>query len=206
VRELKSHAPFTFFGSITGIIIMAVITVARVKPDVLKPAFEGFHAMHVLLSALVTAAMYRRYRKGLVAVILIGYAGSVGIATVSDIVLPHHGGALLLRIAGEHRSHMQWHLPCIEEWWLITPAALLGIGLAIWKPVTKCPHAGHVLLSTWASLFHLVAYAEGPVNWLPLLPLALVVLFVAVWVPCCFSDIVFPLLFVRSKTPEKQHA
>jgi len=32
----------------------------------------------------------------------------------------------------------------------------------------------------------------------------LIFLFVAVWVPCCFSDIVFPLLFAnRPKSVEK---
>jgi hypothetical protein len=48
-------------------------------------------------------------------------------------------------------------------------------------------------LSTRASLFYLTAF--GATDWLPLLPLVFVVLFFAVWVPCCTSDIVFPLLF-----------
>jgi hypothetical protein len=32
-----------------------------------------------------------------------------------------------------------------------------------------------------------------------LLPLIFLFLFLAVWVPCCVSDIVYPLLFVRGK-------
>jgi hypothetical protein len=51
------------------------------------------------------------------------------------------------------------------------------------------------LLSTWASLFYFTAF--GTAAWLPLLPLILVFLFISVWIPCCLSDIVFPLLFVR---------
>jgi hypothetical protein len=63
-------------------------------------------------------------------------------------------------------------------------------------PKTKVPHAGHVLLSTWASLFHMtMAFGEdvSPTTWV-VVP---VFLFLAVWVPCCTSDIVFPLLFSK---------
>jgi hypothetical protein len=58
------------------------------------------------------------------------------------------------------------------------------------------PHAGHVLLSTWASLFHIIMALGGSLNlfsYFVILPF----LFIAVWVPCCVSDIVFPLLFVK---------
>jgi len=82
----------------------------------------------------------------------------------------------------------------IEHWWLVNPLALLGIAIAIWRPTTKLPHWGHVFISTWASLFYLTGYGEA--SWLPLLPVIFAVLFLAVWVPCCLSDIVFPLLFV----------
>jgi len=204
--ELKSHAPFTLFGALTGIVLMIIIVAVKVKHETMMPMFEGFHTLHVLLSAIVTAAMFRRYGKSIVGAIIVGYLGSVGIATLSDVVFPHHGGALLLHLTGgEGGHHVHFHLPFIEQWWLINPVALLGVTIGIWKPTTKVPHAGHVLLSTWASLFYLVAHAEGAVNWYPLLPLVLVVLFVAVWLPCCVSDIAFPLLFV-GKEAAAEHA
>jgi len=34
------------------------------------------------------------------------------------------------------------------------------------------------------------------------LPFVFIVLFVAVWVPCCLSDIVFPPLFVKEDAGE----
>ncbi|MDI6884377.1 MAG: hypothetical protein QMD00_04550, partial [Hadesarchaea archaeon] len=55
----------------------------------------------------------------------------------------------------------------------------------------------HVLISTLASLFYLMAF--GVVDWLPLFPFVFAVLFIAVWIPCCASDIVFPLLFTRKR-------
>jgi hypothetical protein len=201
LRELKAHAPFTLFGALTGVLLMLLLVAVGADPERLHPVFEGFHAVHVLLSAVVTAGMYWRYRRNLLVCVAVGVVGSVGIATLSDVVFPHHGGALLLRAASDH-AHMHFHLPAVEQWWLIFPVALLGVALGIRRPKTRVPHSGHVLLSTWASLFYVFLHAEGQVNWLPLLPLVFIVLFVAVWVPCCVSDIVFPLLFVRGATAD----
>ncbi len=186
-NELKKHAPFTFLGAITGIIIMAVIAFANVPPEISHTLFYILHPVHVVLSALVTTAMYKRHSKGkLWAAILIGYAGSIGIATLSDVVIPYLGGSLLGIKIG-------FHLGFIEKWWLVNPLALAGITIGYWKPTTKFPHMGHVLLSTWASLFYFTAF--GTANWIPLLPFLLLFLFLAVWIPCCTSDIIFPLLF-----------
>jgi len=57
------------------------------------------------------------------------------------------------------------------------------------------------MLSTWASLFYFAAFATA--EWLPLLPVIFVFLFIAVLLPCCLSDIVFPLLFVRKGLPAR---
>lgn len=133
---------------------------------------------------------------------MIGYTGSIGIATLSDAIIPFLGGALL-------GVEMEFHLPFIETekmpfigievWKLINSAALVGIVIGYLKPTTKFPHLGHVLLSTWASLLYFVAF--GVAHWIPLLPLVFLFLFLAVWLPCCVSDIVFPLLFAGKRLP-----
>jgi len=204
LHELKEHVPFTMLGAVSGIALMLLIIIARVKPKTLEPAFEGFHAAHVLLSAIVIAGLFHRYRGNAVQAVLVGFVGSVGIATLSDVIFPHEGGILLLKLTAEQHV-MDFHLPIVEEPWLIAPAALIGIAIGIWKHKTKVSHTGHILVSTWASLFYLVAHAEGQVNWWPLLPLVLVVLFMSVWVPCCFSDIVFPLLFLGEEAADEHH-
>jgi len=191
-EELKRHAPFTALGALTGIIIMAIIVLGNVSSDVSHTIFYTLHPIHVVLSALVTTAMYIRYRKGKIWVaILIGWTGSIGIATISDVVIPYLGGGLL-------HVQMGFHVPFIEKWW-INLLALIGIAIGYWKQTTRIPHFGHVLLSTWASLFYFTAF--GIADWIPLLPFILLFLFLAVWIPCCTSDIAYPLLFVR-KGPE----
>lgn len=191
--ELVRHVPFTAFGAITGIIIMVIIVLANVPADISYTAYYTLHPLHVVLSALTTTAMYMRHSKGKVwAAILIGYFGSIGIATLSDAVIPYLGGTLV-------GLHIHFHIPFIEKWWLINPLALIGIALGYWIHITNFPHSGHVLLSTWASLFYFTAF--GIAHWIPLLPFIFLFLFLAVWLPCCVSDIVFPLLFVRKKLP-----
>ena len=79
----------------------------------------------------------------------------------------------------------------------MNPAAILGVIIAYFLPRTKFPHAGHVLISTWASSSHILMNAHGDITFAVGIVL-FATLFIAVWVPCCISDIVFPLLFVKS--------
>jgi len=196
--ELKEHAPFTALGAVTGIVIMVVIVlgdfisqVSQVSPYI----FYTMHPIHVVLSAIVTTAMYKKYSNGKVwAAILIGYFGSVGIATISDSIIPYLGEAIL------ELPNKGVHLGFIEKWWLINPLALIGVAIGYLRPTTKLPHWGHVLISTWASLFHIMMALGSTVNWVIMLVIFLF-LFLAVWLPCCLSDIVFPLLFVRKSLP-----
>ena len=199
--ELKEHAPFTALGAVTGLIIMVVVIFANAPSSVAQAVFYTLHPLHVILSALTTTAMFRKYGNGKIwAALLIGYSGSIGVATLSDAIIPYLGGALL-------GVEMAFHLPFIETeimpfvgietWKLVNSAALIGIIAGCLIPKTKFPHSGHVLLSTWASLFYFAAF--GVAYWLPLLPLIFLFLFLSVWLPCCVSDIVYPLLFSRKR-------
>jgi len=204
--ELRHHVPFTALGAVSGIIIMVIIVLANVPFQVSQAAFHTLHPTHVILSALVTTAMYKKYGNGKIwAAILIGYSGSIGIATLSDAIIPYLGGTLLGVEIGFHAPFIETEkMPFIgiETWKLVNSAALAGIIIGYLRPTTKFPHYGHVLLSTWASLFYFVAF--GIADWLPLLPFIFLFLFLAVWLPCCISDIVFPLLFIRKKLPPQK--
>jgi hypothetical protein len=194
-KELKNHAPFTIFGAFTGIVIM--IFFHNLPPKTSYHIFYIFHPVHVLLSALVTASMYKLHKYGrmkgkskLWILLIIGYLGSIGIATISDSIIPYIG-EVLLRL-----PNRGIHFGFIEKWWLVNPLAIIGITIAYLRPTTKFPHFGHVLLSTWASLFHILMAIGQTLNWFSYL-VVFFFLFIAVWLPCCVSDIVFPLLFVK---------
>lgn len=190
-RELAAHAPFTIVGALGGITLMMIVVVAGMPPSWSETLFEAFHSAHVFLSALATAGMYRLYGRGkLGPMIAIGYFGSIGVATLSDCLIPYLGESLL------GLPNRGIHLGFVESPWLVNLLACAGIAVGWLWPKTKFPHAGHVLLSTGASLFHVTMALGGQlsaVTWI----VVFVFLFLSVWLPCCVSDIVFPLLFCR---------
>ncbi len=231
--ELKGHAPFTMVGALLGLGFMLFFK------DVSKPTagvmFDIFHPAHVLLSAMVTASLFRLHAKGrhFLLVLVVGFVGAIGVATLSDSVIPFLGESIMgvavpthadihphdetetLHDDPEHEGHDEdtgrhddsddahdeqhhkIHIGFIEDWYIVTPVAILGVIIAFFIPWTRCPHAGHVLISTWASSSHILMNMETTIT----LKIGLgmfIVLFLAVWLPCCISDIIFPLLFVKS--------
>ena len=141
--ELKGHAPFTIFGALMGLVFMFVFR--NIGQPHAETLFRIFHPGHVLLSAMVTASMFTMNReiKNFLLVLVVGYLGSVGIATLSDSVIPYAGETILgLNVPTHSQTHTQetedikdyhdekYHgiyLGFIEEWYIVTPAAILGI-------------------------------------------------------------------------------
>ena len=213
--ELKGHAPFTVLGALTGILFMWVFSNLGLSRSGML--FSIFHPGHVVLSAMVTASIFILHRKtkNFLLILVVGYIGSVGIATLSDSVIPYIGESLfglnvpthtdihsgdehkLEADSEEHKHKHGLHLGFIEEWYIVNPAAVLGVFIAYFIPRTKFPHAGHVLISTWASSSHILMNTADDLT-VGTTAVIFVILFLAVWLPCCMSDIIFPLLFVKS--------
>jgi len=194
-KELKEHVPFTIMGAFVGVLMIFILKNLSQKTEL--SIFYILHPAHVLLSAVVTASMYRLHKKdkankifGFVQVFIVGYLGSVGIATLSDSVIPFLGEVLL------NLPNREIHIGFIEEWKIVNSLAIVGIIIGYFSPHTKFPHAGHVLISTWASLFHMLM-ALGVVSSFSTYAGIFIFLFLSVWAPCCLSDIVFPLLFAN---------
>jgi hypothetical protein len=200
LEELGHHAPFTLLGAATGIGCMLLFR--NTTTQTAHGLFLAFHPAHVLLSAIVTASLFK-LRQG---------------ATLSDCVLPYFGEEILgVSVPTESKAHglegaeaheashegqgPDIHLGFIEDWYVVNPAAILGIILAYFIPHTKLPHAFHILISTWASAAHMLMNTHADMSAMLLVGM-FVVLFIAVWLPCCFSDIIFPMLFVKGGSAE----
>jgi len=195
--ELNHHAPFTVIGAILGMLFMGIVR--GVPEEATHVLFYVAHPGHVFMSAYVTASMFQlktctrgRHECNIPLLFFVGYVGAIGIATLSDSLIPFIG-ELLLGLPDAHP-----HIGFIEKWWLVNPLAITGILLAYFFPATKFPHASHVLLSTFASLFHIMMAVGESVSVALYLSL-FIFLFLAVWVPCCLSDIIFPMLFVKEE-------
>jgi hypothetical protein len=198
--ELKHHVPFTALGAVTGVIIVLVIALANALTQVnqvSETVFYILHPLHVTFSAIVITSMYRKYAPGKIwLAIFFGFLISVSMATLSDSLIPYFGEWAL------NLPNRGFHIGFLEEWWLVNPAALLGIVIGILRPTTKLPHSAHVLISTWASLFHFIMALGATVSgWQYVIIFGF--LFVAVWVPCCLSDIALPLVAVGRSLPHE---
>jgi len=130
--------------------------------------------------------------------VVIAYTGAIGVGTLSDSLIPYIGE----RLMGMTEAHV--HIGFIDKWWIIHPVALLGVAAAYFFPATKLPHLSHIFVSTAASLFHMLMGMGGVLD--PGLAAGVFVfLFLAVWLPCCLSDIVFPLLFIGEMLDPHPH-
>ncbi|HNQ21852.1 MAG TPA: hypothetical protein PKK06_02035 [Phycisphaerae bacterium] len=165
---------------------------AHTPPQLL---FHLFHPAHMFFSAAATTAMFFRYERRLLKAIIIGIIGAIGVCGVSDIVMPHFSVMLL-------GVRPPWHICIIEHPMLVIPFALVGVVVGLAAPVhvrasTLYSHSLHVFVSTMASVFYMVG-PLGLVEWIDRIGWVMMFVVLAVMIPCCVSDIIFPLLFTRS--------
>lgn len=163
--------------------------------------FHLFHPAHMLFSAAATAAMFFRYERKVLKAIIVGLVGAIGVCGVSDIVMPHMSLAIL-------GVDAPWHICIIEHPGMVLPFAFVGVLMGIGAAdsvaqSTIISHSLHVLSSTMASIFYMVG-PMGIVAWIDRSGMVFIFVVLAVMVPCCLSDIVFPLLM--SKTGRDKYA
>ena len=188
-HELKHHVPFTIIATILAIGIVLILKFL-INKTFDQEAFEILHPLHVIASAIVSAGIFYKYKSKIIPAILVGIISAIIIGSLSDIVFPFLGGAIF-------GLHPKFHLPIIEMPILILGSALLGGIIGISTKITKLPHLFHVGLSVFASLFYLLAFSQtqSAIGFI----LAIIIIFLAVIIPCCISDILLPFFFLGKK-------
>ncbi|MCX8082977.1 MAG: hypothetical protein N3D17_06260 [bacterium] len=198
-RELRHHLPFSILSVSIGLIIVSIFTVITEMSGIsdISPfseeLFHIFHPVHLLFSAIATTAMFWQYERRFWKAITVGFIGSVGICGMSDIIFPYIAGFLL-------GAHMSLHICIIEHPNIVLPFVILGILAGFLAPGTLekqegviFSHSLHVLISAIASILYLVTF--GVTDWIHRTGVVLIYMVLAVVIPCCTSDIIFPLLF-----------
>jgi len=194
LKELMHHLPFTLTVSLlAGVLVALFYNLGSVPSESL---FEFMHPAHVLVSAIATSAIYWKYKKSFLKGVFVGIVGAILIGSLSDVLLPWIAGNLF-------SFHTHFHLPIIEEPFLILGVALIGAVVGIKWKLFKISHSLHVFLSVFASLFYLLAFSVVLNVWVVLI-ISLIV-FLCVFIPCCISDIVFPILFIRKPCKDCGH-
>lgn len=196
VRELIHHLPYSAVGVAAALGFLLALEKVGWRGDA-EGSFHIMHPAHIFLSALVTTAMFWKYERKFFRALLIGLLGTLPICVVSDIAIPYLGGLLL-------GTPVVFHLCVVEEPWLVFPASVVGVlcGMFFLKwveRITEFGHLSHVLVSSLASLFYLISF--DVTLWGGSISLVFAITLLAVWLPCCLSDIVFPLVFVRGEPP-----
>lgn len=194
LTELKEHIPFTLAATLFSIIIISFLLIKQNFISYAVSMFYIFHPLHILFSSIVSSAIFYNHTKKILPAIIVSIFVSLFIGSVSDVFLPYLGSSLF-------KIPISFHLPALENPLLIFGASLVGAftGIAIRK--TKFPHFLHVFISVFASLLYIFAYST---NFSTItLFLIFIITSVSVIIPCCLSDIVFPMLFQNRWRKEK---
>lgn len=200
LTELSYHLPYSVFGISLGLIVMGVLTflaallqAEHLLPEASEKLFHVFHPSHLLFSAVATTAMFWKHEKRLLKAAVVGFIGSVAICGLSDIFFPFIGGCLL-------GADMHIHVCLIEEPGLVLPFAATGVLAGIvaersFERSIEYSHSAHVFISSMASILYLLSF--GITDWIHVLGGIFLVIIIAVMIPCCASDIAFPLACVH---------
>jgi len=193
--ELKAHLPFTFAASFVAVAIMSFLLL---KADLISQSvtlFYIFHPAHIFFSSLVSAAILYKHNRKWILSLLLGGIISIVVGTTSDVLFPYLG-SLLFHIP------ISFHLPFLEHPVLIFGVMLLGGTAGVIFKRTKVPHFLHVFISVLASLLYIFSYSAN------FSILTMIFIFVitglSVVIPCCLSDIVFPV-FLGEKMHSHSH-
>lgn len=197
IHELSHHMPFTLFVSVmAGLLVGIFYLTGYYQNGFMESFFKIAHPAHILVSAAATAAIYNKYKKSFPMSLVVGFLGALIIGTLSDVLLPWTAGVIF-------GLHTNLHLPFIEEPILVFGAAIVGSFMGKSTRIFKASHTTHVFLSVFASLAYLLAFSFN-LNLIAILLIVLIVFFV-VYIPCCISDIVFPILFIRRPCKDCGH-
>ena len=199
VAEFARHLPY---ASVSTLIAMAAVwwfatqLINEGRTEQLltqaRGSFHLFHPLHICLSAIATTSLFWRYQRHIGRAVWVGAWGTIVPCGFSDYIFPYLGGRLLGRT-------MELHMCIVQEPQLFFSFLALGILGGFWaenrlRGSHLFSHGAHIFISSSASLLYLISF--GFTSWMSnvqdIFPVfAIIVL--AVWVPCCISDIVIPV-------------
>lgn len=198
VVEFAHHLPYTIVGSLIAMAAVWIFGTQRLGRgetalllEEARSAFHLFHPLHVLLSAIATTSLFWRHERHLLRAIIVGALGTVIPCGLSDYIFPYLGGRLL-------GQTMQLHICLLDHPQLFYPFLALGIVGGLWAEERLAgshlfSHGAHIFVSSAASLLYFIAF--GFTGWMVDVRLvfpACLTIVLAVWIPCCISDVVVP--------------
>ena len=199
VAEFTHHLPYTIVSTLiamTGVWWFGTNLINEGHADQLltqsRASFHLFHPLHICLSAIATTSLFWRYERSVTRAIWVGAWGTVIPCGLSDYFFPYVGGLLV-------GQPMKLHVCIVQEPQLFFSFLGLGILGGFWaesrlRGSHLFSHGAHVFVSSAASLLYLISF--GFTSWMSdvqrIFPVFAIIV-IAVWIPCCISDIVIPV-------------
>jgi hypothetical protein len=196
LSEFFAHLPITIVASILAYIgLKSLASSPDYTPNFLK-YFHIFVYLHFFMSSATTTAIYFKHTNRILKAIIVGITGSAIFCSVSDIILPYVGVYLLgLKI--------KFHFCILEDIAVVFIGCGAFFGFLLFRFflfITYVTHPLHILTSVLASFFYLVSFGSFELG-----ASSLIIVILAVLLPCTFSDFVYPMLFVHKSCCLKKY-
>ena len=199
-HELSEHFKYTILS--VAIIITAGIFLSKYSSYIFgEPLFTKFHITHLFLASVTPVSIFYSYKKNALYAILLGVFSSAIGCSASDSLIPYIGGQIL-------GYNMFFHICLFDEPELAWPALILGALTGIFFGVqirkhTKITHLLHGLVAASAGLIYMLAFGVTA-NSIEFVFIILI-LIVSVSIPCLFTDIAVPGIFLSGAEPHHHH-
>ena len=201
--EFACHFPYAVFSLSISFIVLTMISAlatTQVSPESYFALFHTFHYLHIVFAAVGTALTFFRFSKNFLLGFLVSIFSPMIFCVLSDIVLPYLGGSI---VGVNMKLHICFYHDFTNIGVFLLFGILTGLALTYHGPHTESSsflarwaHFWHILLSSMAALFYMVA--NGFDCWMPHVGVIFLLLVMAVVVPCTLSDVVVPIVIARS--------
>jgi hypothetical protein len=200
--ELIHHLPYAIFSVSFALLILSFFSAFAIGNALIlkkgaKGLFHAFHYMHIVFAATGTIITFFRFSKNYFKALCVGLISPTFFCILSDAVLPYLGGQML-------GVNMHFHACFLKEPLQVLPFLLVGIinGFVMSRHHEKkqggyslSSHAVHILVSSLASTFYLIAH--GFTKWYDSIGNVFLLLIIAVVIPCTLADVVVPMFMAR---------
>ncbi|MCL5436766.1 MAG: hypothetical protein M1549_02740 [Candidatus Dependentiae bacterium] len=204
-EELMCHVPYAAISIAIGFVFLSIINFfgqASLSLEAMHSGyhvlFHAFHYLHVVVAVAGAIITFSRFSDRVGIGILVACLVSPLFCIFSDVILPSFAGRLLGFAMPMHicllnaRDALNWYAFLLVG--LGMGAALLRNNQSL-KTFSLTFHFFHILISSMASMFYMVAH--GLDCWYDIMGGIFLLLFVAVVVPCTLSDVVVPFCCAR---------
>lgn len=199
--EIVIHWRFTIIAVLISVVLIVMFKYLLHEKIHSHSAeiFEYLFSSHLFFAALTPSALLSKYRRVFWLGVGVSVVSSSLTCTLSDIILPYLGAALL-------GYEMQLHLCIIEEPLISAIFIISGsftgylLSVKIIK-LSRYTHSSHILLSSLAAGLYLITYGAGHLS--PVSLIFIPIITISVLLPCVANDIAVPLYFVSLNIQSK---